>query len=148
MPRTFAGVLCLLLPLSASAQSAGPQTLDYWVAAGEIVGKDEAMRPTFQFDQPISVRRDHECRDLEKLPTAGVDEELVRFVAALIRYAPVKTKADAAQRWYHGSLWFTPADVLEARKAKAALEAEAKRLRQELGKRYNVTFPAFKMPDW
>jgi hypothetical protein len=147
MPRTLAGVLCLLLPcLAAAAEATGPQTLAYWTSVRDVVGK-EAL--TGYFDLPLADRRDRESRDLEALVTAGVDPELVGFVKQVVNYAQGKAKADEALKWYHRYYWFRlPEVVVEVRKTKDALTAEGKRLRDVLSKRYGVDFPAFEFPDW
>jgi hypothetical protein len=145
MPRTLAGVLCLLVPCLAAAEATGPQTLAYWTSVRDVVGKDAL---TGYYDLPLATRRDREVRDLEALVTAGVDPEVVGFVKQVVSYAQGKARADEALRWYHG-YWFRPPEVVvEVRKTKEALTAEGKRMRDLLSKRYGVDFPAFEFPDW
>ncbi|MGL4554769.1 MAG: hypothetical protein ACRC33_26690 [Gemmataceae bacterium] len=145
MPRLLAGFLCLLPPCFATAPNAGPQTLAYWVAVRETVGKDEV---THQFDKPRAARRDHECQELDRLVTAGVDPELAAFTRKLIGHAKLKARADAAVRWYHAYGVRLPDVAVEARKAQDGLIAEAQRLREVLSIRFGVTFPPFEFPDW
>jgi hypothetical protein len=146
MPRTLAGVLCLLLPcLAAAAEANGPQTLAYWTSVRDVVGKDAL---TGYFDLPLAARRDREVSDLEALVTAGVDPELVGFVKQVVNYAQGKARADEALKWYHGYWYRLPEVVVEVRKTREALTAEGKRLRDVLSKRYGVDFTAFEFPDW
>lgn len=149
MSRALWGV-CLFAGLlfGQTPQPTGPTTLEHWIVFAEVLGRDNHVRSDFKFDQPLEVRRENQLRDLEELPTVGIDPDLVGYIRQLIDYGRAKARADKLMRWYHGVFVKVPAEMEEVRKKGKAMEEDLPTLRERLRKRYGSPFPEITFPDW
>ena len=86
--RWLVGASCclagtLLFEMRARAAADGPRTLEYWMGLASILGCDEFYHAGHRFDQATADVAAWQLREIDALPPADVDAELLAFVRKL-----------------------------------------------------------------
>lgn len=124
-----------------------PRTIQYWTGMSEALS-GEFFGPGASYDLSPTERGTTQMRAVEQLPQAGVDGEVLSLLPKLAKFRDACATAAKGRKWYHGVLWSTPKETLDARKQAEEVRAELERVRGAMSKRYGRPFVAIACPSW